>query len=157
MPSEFPGIDRRVVDGEVFQLGNAAVSIGGTGPHRRSHRHYFADDGLAFVGDTLFAQGCGRMFEGTAQQMWGSLQKLWRCRTKPPFTALTNTPRRTRPQWSLWNPATALRQRVDEIARLRGRFFANGPTSIASTRPILSCARKARICSKRLIAWVRTR
>ena len=36
----------------------------------------FDDDRIAFVGDTLFAMGCGRLFEGTAEQMFGSLQRL---------------------------------------------------------------------------------
>ncbi|MGB1582091.1 MAG: hydroxyacylglutathione hydrolase, partial [Nevskiales bacterium] len=38
--------------------------------------YHFADQQRAFVGDTLFAMGCGRLFEGTAEQMWHSLQKL---------------------------------------------------------------------------------
>jgi hydroxyacylglutathione hydrolase len=37
---------------------------------------YFADSGIVFVGDTLFSLGCGRLFEGTPEQMWGSIQKL---------------------------------------------------------------------------------
>ena len=47
------------------------------GCHKHGHiAYYFADDGIAFVGDTLFALGCGRLFEGTPDQMWASLKKL---------------------------------------------------------------------------------
>ena len=38
--------------------------------------YYFESEGIAFVGDTLFALGCGRLFEGTPEMMWNSLQKL---------------------------------------------------------------------------------
>ena len=38
--------------------------------------YWFEEDNIAFVGDTLFALGCGRLFEGTPEQMWASLQKL---------------------------------------------------------------------------------
>ena len=46
---------------------------------RRGHiAYHFFDAHVAFVGDTLFALGCGRLFEGTPAQMWNSLQKIMR-------------------------------------------------------------------------------
>ena len=52
-----------------------------TGGHTLGHISYYdaaatEAGGAAFVGDTLFALGCGRLFEGTPEQMWGSLSKL---------------------------------------------------------------------------------
>ena len=45
--------------------------------HTTGHiAYYFESEGVAFVGDTLFALGCGRLFEGTPEMMWNSLQKL---------------------------------------------------------------------------------
>ena len=45
--------------------------------HTTGHiAYYFGSEGVAFVGDTLFALGCGRLFEGTPAMMWNSLQKL---------------------------------------------------------------------------------
>jgi hydroxyacylglutathione hydrolase len=45
--------------------------------HTRGHiAYHFPDDKVAFVGDTLFSLGCGRLFEGTPQQMWSSLSKI---------------------------------------------------------------------------------
>lgn len=70
-------LDRQVTDGDVVELGETRFSVLETGGHTLGHISYFdAADHVAFVGDTLFALGCGRLFEGTAQQMWTSLQKL---------------------------------------------------------------------------------
>ena len=70
-------IDREVKDGEVVMLGEPRFQVIESGGHTLGHIAYFdAADHIAFVGDTLFALGCGRLFEGTPEQMWGSLQRL---------------------------------------------------------------------------------
>jgi hydroxyacylglutathione hydrolase len=70
-------LDREVVDGDTVRLGETSFRVIDTGGHTLGHITYFdAADRIAFVGDTLFALGCGRLFEGTPQQMWGSLQKI---------------------------------------------------------------------------------
>jgi len=72
-----PGIDVQVQDSERFSLGSSEALVLEVPGHTSGHiAYYFADDGIAFVGDTLFALGCGRLFEGTPAQMWSSLQKL---------------------------------------------------------------------------------
>ena len=72
-----PGIDVRVSDGDRLEFGNTRAEIIETPGHTTGHiAYYFADDGIAFVGDTLFALGCGRLFEGSPAQMWASLSKL---------------------------------------------------------------------------------
>ena len=72
-----PAIDLALADGERFQLGGAAATIFDVPGHTRGHiAYWFADDHALFCGDTLFALGCGRMFEGTAPQMWASLSKF---------------------------------------------------------------------------------
>lgn len=72
-----PGIDVRVTDGDTYEFGNHTARVLEVPGHTTGHiAYYFADDGIAFVGDTLFALGCGRLFEGTPQQMWTSLRKL---------------------------------------------------------------------------------
>ena len=69
--------DRIVDEGDVVLLGDTTFEVINTGGHTLGHIAYYdAVDHLAFVGDTLFALGCGRLFEGTPQQMWTSLQKL---------------------------------------------------------------------------------
>ncbi len=72
-----PGIDRGVVDGDVVMLGKHTAKIISTPGHTSGHIVYhFIDDNALFCGDTLFVMGCGRLFEGTAEQMWRSLQIL---------------------------------------------------------------------------------
>lgn len=72
-----PGIDIAVRDRSYFQLGSHPISIIATSGHTLGHIvYYFEDDDLLFCGDTLFALGCGRLFEGSAEQLWESLQKL---------------------------------------------------------------------------------
>ncbi len=75
--ARIPGIDIQVGDGDVFEFGQRKAVVYDTPGHTRGHIVYhFADDQIAFVGDTLFAMGCGRLFEGTPAQMWSSLTKL---------------------------------------------------------------------------------
>jgi hydroxyacylglutathione hydrolase len=70
-------VDRKVGDGDVVELGETRFRVIDTGGHTLGHITYFdAADQIAFVGDTLFALGCGRVFEGTFDQMWTSLSRL---------------------------------------------------------------------------------
>lgn len=72
-----PGIDAAVGDGDSVPFGNQTAKVFDVPGHTRGHiAYWFEDAGIVFVGDTLFALGCGRLFEGTAEQMWTSLQKL---------------------------------------------------------------------------------
>jgi len=72
-----PGIDVRVAEGDTVEVGSHSATVIEVSGHTVGHiAYYFADDGVAFVGDTLFALGCGRLFEGTPAQMWSSLKKL---------------------------------------------------------------------------------
>jgi hydroxyacylglutathione hydrolase len=72
-----PGIDIAVREGDVFNFAGHIAHVHETPGHTLGHIvFYFANDNLAFVGDTLFAMGCGRLFEGTPEQMWKSLQKI---------------------------------------------------------------------------------
>ncbi len=72
-----PGIDIALADGEHFDFGGHVAHIHATPGHTRGHIVYhFPSDKAAFVGDTLFALGCGRLFEGTPQQMWASLRTI---------------------------------------------------------------------------------
>jgi hydroxyacylglutathione hydrolase len=72
-----PGIDVALGDDETFDLGAERALVLDVPGHTRGHvAFWFAGAGALFCGDTLFALGCGRMFEGTAPQMWASLRKL---------------------------------------------------------------------------------
>jgi len=72
-----PGFDKGVDDGDVIKIGQYAAKVLTTPGHTSGHIvYYFADAAALFCGDTLFAMGCGRLFEGSAEQMWQSLQKI---------------------------------------------------------------------------------
>ncbi len=72
-----PGIDVEVGDGESYALGESVAKVFDVPGHTRGHiAYWFGDSDALFCGDTMFALGCGRLFEGTPQQMWTSLSKL---------------------------------------------------------------------------------
>ncbi len=77
--AKIAGVDRTLRDGDVVQLGEVRAHVIDVGGHTMGHiAYHLPSERLAFVGDSLFALGCGRMFEGTAPQFWGSLQRLKR-------------------------------------------------------------------------------
>jgi hydroxyacylglutathione hydrolase len=70
-------LDRVVRGGDVVMLGETRFEVIDVGGHTLGHIAYHdAADHIAFVGDTLFALGCGRLFEGTPEQMWDSLARV---------------------------------------------------------------------------------
>ncbi|CCM77522.1 putative hydroxyacylglutathione hydrolase [Rhizobium mesoamericanum STM3625] len=72
-----PGLDKTMADGDTFLFGDHTVQVIETPGHTAGHICYhFVDDKLLFAADTLFALGCGRLFERPAADMWHSLQKL---------------------------------------------------------------------------------
>ena len=72
-----PGLDLGVEDGDTLYLGRHAARVFFTPGHTRGHIVYwFEEDKALFCGDTLFALGCGRLFEGTPAQLWSSLSRL---------------------------------------------------------------------------------
>ena len=72
-----PHIGRSVGEGDTVSIGGATARVFDVGGHTMGHIAYSFDaDHVLFPGDTLFALGCGRLFEGTPEQMWGSLGKL---------------------------------------------------------------------------------
>jgi hydroxyacylglutathione hydrolase len=69
--------DHIVDEGDRVQLGGIEARVLNVGGHTLGHIAYVFDaDKVAFVGDALFSMGCGRLFEGTPDQMWTSLQKI---------------------------------------------------------------------------------
>jgi hydroxyacylglutathione hydrolase len=72
--NRIPGIDCQVGHHETFLFGDIPVRVMHTPGHTLGHIVYlFEQHKIAFVGDTLFSLGCGKVFEGTYEQMWNSL------------------------------------------------------------------------------------
>lgn len=75
--AKIPSADRLVTEGDVVTLGNHAANVLEVPAHTAGHiAYYLPEDATVFVGDTLFAMGCGRLFEGTAEQMFVNMQRL---------------------------------------------------------------------------------
>src|SRR5262249_55087010 len=75
--AKVPGIDTALGDGDAFKSGGYEVRVLDTPGHTAGHISYWIPSAnVAFVGDTLFAIGCGRVIEGNHEMMWHSLQKL---------------------------------------------------------------------------------
>jgi len=75
--NRIPGIDVMVGDGDTYRLGETEALVFDVPGHTHGHiAFWFEQSDALFCGDTLFALGCGRVFEGTMDQMWTSLSKL---------------------------------------------------------------------------------
>ena len=72
-----PGIDIFLKDKQNFKLGNSSLEVIFVPGHTKGHiAFYFKEEKIVFTGDTLFSLGCGKVFEGTNDQMFNSLNKL---------------------------------------------------------------------------------
>ncbi len=75
--ARIPAMDEGVVESSPFALGSHRARVLEIPAHTRAHIAFaFEADDAVFTGDTLFAMGCGRLFEGTPEMMWHSLSKL---------------------------------------------------------------------------------
>jgi hydroxyacylglutathione hydrolase len=134
-------LDREVTQGDVVELGETRLQVFDTGGHTLQHITYYdAEDRIAFVGDTLFALGCGRLFEGTAEQMWSSLQKI---ATLPEDTTVycahEYTASNARFALSV-DDGQALKVRAENVFAARERNEPTVPTTVAlelATNPFL--------------------
>lgn len=132
--NRIPGIDVTTKEGDVVRLGEHKANIFFIPGHTLGHiAYYFAEDKLLFSGDTLFAMGCGRLFEGTAEQMWQSLQKL---KVLPQDTQVYCTHEYTqnngRFALTLESDNKMLQTRMSEVNRLRAQNIPTLPTTIAN-------------------------
>ncbi|HEX3406327.1 MAG TPA: hydroxyacylglutathione hydrolase [Caulobacteraceae bacterium] len=134
-------LDREVHGGDVVELGETRFQVIETGGHTLGHIAYYdSADHVAFVGDTLFALGCGRLFEGKPEQMWASLSRLAALPddTKV-YCAHEYTASNARFALSV-DPDPALKARADEIFAARQRGEWTVPTTIGlekATNPFL--------------------
>jgi hydroxyacylglutathione hydrolase len=134
-------LDRQVSGGETVMLGSTPLKVLATPGHTLGHIAYWSEaDGIAFVGDTLFALGCGRLFEGTAEQMWSSLQRLAGLPDQTRvYCAHEYTASNARFALSV-DADPALKARADQIFAARERGEPTVPTTIAlekATNPFL--------------------
>jgi hydroxyacylglutathione hydrolase len=140
--ARIPGLDIAVGEGETVALGDHVARVIDVPGHTSGHiAYWFANDGVAFVGDTLFAMGCGRLFEGTPQQMWHSLSKLMALPDDTViYCAHEYTEANGRFALTVEPGNAALRARMDEVKRLREKGQPTVPTTLGlekETNPFL--------------------
>ena len=148
--TRIPTLDRLVTGGDTVMLGEVAAKVWDVPAHTAGHiAYHFADDAAIFVGDTMFAMGCGRLFEGTAEQMFANMQAL---ATLPDATQVycaheyTLSNARFAVTVEPDNAALTARLAVVEAARERGEPTV--PTSIGAeraTNPFLRAATATRL------------
>jgi hydroxyacylglutathione hydrolase len=128
-------LDREVGDGDLVELGETTFQVLETGGHTLGHISYYdAADAAVFVGDTLFAMGCGRVFEGDATQMWASLSRL---AALPDATAVycAHEYTETNAHFALSVDASPeVKARAEEVFALRRQGRATVPTTILKER-----------------------
>jgi hydroxyacylglutathione hydrolase len=137
-----PGLDVTVKEGDTVEVGNLKAEVLETPGHTSGHITYvFPDEPAAFVGDTLFSIGCGKLLEGDAKTMWSSLQKLMKL---PPETAIycghEYTQANAHFALTIEPENETLQARAKQVEELRRQNKATLPTTLAQeleTNPFL--------------------
>ncbi|MDV3242905.1 MAG: hydroxyacylglutathione hydrolase, partial [Methylocaldum sp.] len=137
-----PGIDIAVGETTVLKVGSSEARVLDVPGHTRAHiAFWFAGADALFCGDTLFALGCGRLFEGTPEEMWRSLSKL---RALPPETrvycAHEYTQANGRFALTVEPGNVALQQRMAQVDDLRRQNKPTVPSTLKeelATNPFL--------------------
>ncbi len=134
--------DRVVAEGDSATLGAQKARVLDVGGHTLGHIAYVFDDArVGFVGDALFSMGCGRLFEGTPQQMWTSLSKIAALPNDSTlYCAHEYTASNARFAVSIDPDNAALKARVAEVAALRAQGKPTVPMNLAlekATNPFL--------------------
>ena len=153
--ARIPTLDRQVREGDKVRLGAVEADVLEVPAHTAGHiAYHLPSEKTVFVGDTLFAMGCGRLFEGTAEQMHANLQRLAKL---PPDTQVYCAH-----EYTLSNGRYALvaepdnqaiRQRVEEVQVARASGVATVPTTIAlelATNPFVRAADADQLAARRL-------
>lgn len=137
-----PGITHHVREGDTVALGESHARVLFVPGHTRGHiAYHFAHDKALFCGDTLFTMGCGRLFEGTPEQMQASLRELAQL---PPDTRVycghEYTENNGRFALTLEPHNPHLRQRMAEVCAARERGEPTVPSMLVEeldTNPFL--------------------
>jgi hydroxyacylglutathione hydrolase len=149
-----PTLDVQVRGGDVVLFGATEAHVIDVPAHTAGHiAFHFDDDHVAFVGDTLFAMGCGRLFEGTAAQMFDNMRKL---EALPDDTMVYCAHEYTQSNGRYALAAepgnAALIARMNDVDAARARGEATVPTTIGqerATNPFMRAATIAELAERR--------
>lgn len=152
--AKIPTLDATVAEGDTVSFNGHVARVIDTPAHTAGHiSFHLADDALLFPGDTLFAMGCGRLFEGTAADMYDAMRKY---EGLPPdtqvFAAHEYTQSNGRYALVAEPDNAAIRERMVEVDRLRAAGEATLPTTIAlelATNPFLRASSAEQLGERR--------
>jgi hydroxyacylglutathione hydrolase len=152
--ARIPTLDVLVKGGDVVRLGAVEASVIDVPAHTAGHiAYHFVDEAAAFVGDTLFAMGCGRLFEGTAAQMFDNMAKL---AALPDATTVYCAHEYTQSNGRyalVAEPGNqALIARMTQVDAARARGEATVPTTIGAekaTNPFMRAASAEQLAERR--------
>lgn len=140
--ARIPTLDRQVREGDRVALGAIEAEVIEVPAHTAGHiAYHFAAGHALFVGDTLFAMGCGRLFEGTAEQMHSNLRRLARLPASTDvYCAHEYTLANARFAVTVEPDNAALERRLAEVEAARAAGEATVPTTIGlelATNPFM--------------------
>jgi hydroxyacylglutathione hydrolase len=143
--ARIPGIDIAVGDGDTYDLGEETAQVFDVTGHTLGHiMYWFADSKALFCGDTLFAMGCGRLSEGTADQMWTALSKFSALPDDTSvYCAHEYTQTNARFALTIEPDNAALQERAALVDRMRADDIATVPSLLGderATNPFLRAA-----------------
>lgn len=149
-----PTLDRHVREGDTAMLGNVTAHVIDVPAHTAGHiAFHIPSEKVAFVGDTLFAMGCGRLFEGTPAQMYDNMRKL---EALPDETMVYCAHEYTQSNGefalTVEPENAALAQRMAEVKAMREKGQPTVPTSIAAekaTNPFMRAASVDELAKRR--------
>ena len=137
-----PGLDHPLADGAEFELAGLTICVMHTPGHTLGHIVYHLPEAnVLFAGDTLFSMGCGRLFEGTPEQMWHSLSRIMSLPEQTRiYCAHEYTQANARFALTLEPDNTALQERLQQVHALRTGNRPTLPVTLAEekkTNPFL--------------------
>ncbi|WHU00987.1 MULTISPECIES: hydroxyacylglutathione hydrolase [unclassified Sphingomonas] len=152
--TRIPGADWLAGSNNKIKVGQHVAQVVDVPGHTAGHiAFHFASEGIIFVGDTLFAMGCGRLFEGTAEQMFRNMRYF---ATLPPETkvycAHEYTQANGRFALSVEPDNAALQARMTEVDALREAGEPTVPTTIGAelaTNPFLRAESVEQLAERR--------
>ncbi len=149
-----PTLDVLVKEGDTVRLGSIGAQILDVPAHTAGHiAYHFAAEDVAFVGDTLFAMGCGRLFEGNPAQMFANMRKLEALGDATTiYCAHEYTQSNGRFALTVEPDNAALAERMAAVDAMRERGEATVPTTIAlerATNPFMRAATIDQLAKRR--------
>ena len=152
--AKIPTADRLVAEGDVVTLGDHVANVLEVPAHTAGHiAYYLPGDATVFVGDTLFAMGCGRLFEGTAEQMFANMRRLAALPGETiVYCAHEYTQSNGRYALAAEPDNQALAERMAEVDAMRAQGLPTVPTTIAlerATNPFMRSESVAQLAERR--------